>query len=215
MSGALLRLLFPPRCVFCGKLGVRVACRSCESAAPRRARPLLEGESFGKCAVPYRYEGAAREAILRFKFRGGRGAAAGLAALMAQCAADELGGTFDCITWAPVSDRRERKRGYDQSFLLAREMGKLWKTPPVRMLKKRWDNPPQSGLNEAERRANVLGVYAAVNEKAIRGARVLLVDDVVTTGATLGACARTLREAGAADVTCVCFACATLKKNGR
>ena len=214
-KSALLDLLFPPRCAFCAAAGAGVVCPRCAAALPRMGKPLLTGASFGTCAVPLRYEGVARDAILRFKFRGGRGAAAGFGAVLAQCVAEELGGAFELVTWAPVSKRRLRERGYDQSYLLARATARLWETKPLRLLEKRRDTPPQSGMGAAERRANVLGAYAAVNEGALRGARVLLIDDIVTTGATLGECARVLREAGAQSVVCACLASASTENRGK
>jgi ComF family protein len=208
-----LDVFFPPRCVFCGARGVRGTCASCAARLPRQPKQRREG-TFGVCAVPLRYEGRAREAILRFKFRGGRGAAEGFGALLAQAAAEELGGTFEVVTWAPVSRRRERERGYDQSFLLARAACRLWDTAPARLLVKRRHTPPQSGLSAAERRANVLGAYEACAPERLQNARVLLVDDIVTSGATLTECVRVLRDAGAASVVCACLASASTEKRG-
>lgn len=213
-TGALARILFPPRCAFCGKVGVRGVCPVCAAALPRRERLLQTGAAFGKCAVPLRYEGIAREALLRFKFRGARSAAEGFGTLLAQCVAEVLPGEFDCVTWVPVSERRRRSRGYDQSYLLARETARLWETEPLRLLEKRRHTPPQSGLGAEERRANILGAYAAVNTDAIRGARVLLIDDILTTGATLGECVRVLRGAGAAGTVCACLASAAAETSG-
>ena len=215
MDSPLLDLLFPPRCAFCGTVDARGVCDECASKLPRLKKPLREGAAFGKCAVPLRYDGVARAALLRFKFRGRRGAARGLGALLAQCAAEELSGEFDCVTWVPVSEQRLRERGFDQSCLLAREAARLWETKPLRLLRKRRDNPPQSGLSAAERRANVLGAYEAAEPDALRGARVLLVDDIVTTGATLSECVRTLKDAGAKSVACACLASASTERSGK
>ena len=98
-----------------------------------------------------------------------------------------------------MSKKRRRKRGYDQTELLARSACRLWGTEPVPLLRKVTDNPAQSSLSGAvARRANVLGVYDAAGDCA--GKRVLLLDDIVTTGETLRECARVLRDAGAAEV---------------
>ena len=111
------------------------------------------------------------------------------------------------VTWVPVSRRRLRKRGYDQAELLARAACRVWSVKPERLLRKVQDNPAQSGLTEAAaRRANVLGVYEPVDVGRIQGRRVLLVDDICTTGSTLAECARTLRDAGAAEVVCAAVA---------
>ena len=206
---ALLDLLFPPKCAFCGRVDRGGVCPACERALPRTETALREGAGYGKCAVPLRYEGAVREAILRWKFRGGRSATRGFGRLLAQCAAEELSGEFDCVTWAPVSDRRRRERGYDQAYLLARAAAREWETKPLALLRKTRDNAPQSGLGAPERRGNVLGVYAAASPERTAGARILLIDDVITTGATLSECARVLKAAGAESVVCACLASAT------
>ncbi len=210
---ALLDLLFPPRCAFCGRVGVHGVCAACERSLPRMETALREGAGFGRCAVPLRYEGAVRTALLRFKFHGVRSAAEGLGALLAQCAAEELGGQFDVVTWAPVSDKRRRERGYDQAYLLARQAAKAWGAEPVAMLRKRRDNAQQSGLDAAARRGNVIGVYEAAEREKVENARILLVDDIITTGATLGECARVLKEAGAQSVVCACVASASVESH--
>ena len=90
--------------------------------------------------------------------------------------------------------------------LLAASLCVDWHVAPVETLRKAVDNPAQSGLTDAEhRRANVLGVYEALPEN-VRDKRLLLIDDIVTTGSTLTECVRVLREAGAADVVCLTLA---------
>jgi predicted amidophosphoribosyltransferase len=140
--------------------------------------------------------------VLRLKFGGASASAEALGGLLAQCAAELLSGEFDTVTWVPVGRRRLRARGYDQARLLAEAACRLWDTKPLPLLNKPRDNPAQSGLTgPAARRANVLGVYQA--EPALtRGRRILVIDDVVTTGATLGECAGELFRAGAAAVAC-------------
>lgn len=202
-----LDLLYPPKCPFCGKVGqARGICPACH-----KALPWTEGEQGLKtlpggavCAAPLWYEDLVREGILRFKFQGASAAAEPLGELIAQCAAERFSGEFDVVTWVPVSRRRLRKRGYDQARLLAEGACRVWGVKPEQLLRKIQDNPAQSGLSEAAaRRANVLGVYEPVEPDKIQGRRVLLVDDVCTTGATLAECARTLRAAGAESVACV------------
>lgn len=209
LGETILDLLFPPRCPFCARVWQRSGvCDRCRTSLPwteeERTVQVLSGGV--ECAAPLWYEGRVRDALLRFKFSGSSGGAEGLGELLAQCAAERFSGRFDTVTWVPVSRKRLKKRGYDQAELLARSACRVWDTPPVRLLRKTVDTPAQSGLSggEAERRANVLGVYRAEREAA--GCRILLVDDIVTTGATLAECARTLREAGAVEVVCAAVA---------
>ena len=205
----LLDLLFPPKCCFCGRLQERSGiCPACEKTLPRtgeEAEQTLEGGL--RCASALWYEGEVRSGLLRFKFRGARWEAKDLGALLAETAAEVYSGEFDTVTWTPVSKKRRRERGYDQAELLARSACRLWDTEPVRLLEKVIHNPAQSGLGDASaRRANVLGVYDAANVDNITGKRILLVDDICTTGATLSECARVLLDAGATDVMAVTVA---------
>ena len=111
------------------------------------------------------------------------------------------------MTWVPVSPRRLRQRGYAQARLLAESACRLWETKPLPLLRKTVHNPAQSGLKEAAaRRANVLGAYTAVDAELVEGKRVLLIDDVITTGATISECARILRTVGAREVVCATLA---------
>ena len=126
MGSALLDLLFPPRCPFCRRLLTEphaLLCPDCQ-----RTLPWLEGDSarrtgefFGVCVSPLAYRGPVREAVHRYKFSGSRSYARPFGQLMAQCVRDQLDGRFDCVTWAPLSARRLRQRGYDQARLLAEE----------------------------------------------------------------------------------------------
>ena len=207
---AFLNLLFPPKCPFCGKILDRSGiCPACEKALPwtEERDTVRTGPDGLRCAAPLWYEGLAREGLLRYKFQGAAAAAEPLGGLIAQCAAEQFSGEFDNVTWVPVSRRRLRKRGYDQARLLAESACRLWDTRPRQLLRKAADNPPQSNLTEAAaRRANVLGVYEAVDMEAIQGRRILLVDDICTTGATLAECIRVLKDAGAEQVVCAAVA---------
>ena len=109
----------------------------------------------------------------------------------------------------PVSKQRLKKRGFDQSRMLCASLCVDWHTEPQETLRKVRDNPAQSGIGDpAERRANVLGAYEPVDPDAIAGKRFLLIDDIITTGATLTECVRVLKAAGAADVVCLTLAMA-------
>ena len=208
----LLDFFFPRHCPFCGRIvGKELLCGTCEKALPY-CREVRTG-SFGRCAAPLYYEGAVREAILAFKFKGKLEALDCFGSLMAQTAAEAFSGEFDAVTWAPVSRKRLRQRGYDQARLLCASLCVDWHVEPQETLRKVRDNPAQSGLEDAAaRRANVLGVYEAVKPENITGKRFLLVDDILTTGATLGECVRVLKAAGAADV--VCLTLTATRENG-
>lgn len=203
----LLGVFFPRKCPFCGKLtGKTLLCETCGAALPR-CEEVRQGADFGRCTAPLYYEGQVRDAILAFKFKAKLGGLDAFGRLMAQTAAERYSGEFDAITWVPVSKKRLKKRGFDQARYLTASMCVDWHVAPLETLRKMTDNPPQSGLEDAAaRRANVLGVYEAVSPEQFAGKRLLLVDDICTTGATLGECARVLKAAGAAEVMCLTLA---------
>jgi len=204
----LLDFFFPRRCPFCGRiLGRELLCSDCEKALPYTGAQAVRKGAFGVCASPLWYEGAVRDALLRFKFRRDLGVLACFGEMMARCAAEELMGEFDAVTWVPVSTKRLRKRGFDQSRLLAASLCVDWHVQPIRTLRKISDNPAQSGISDAAaRRANVLGVYECAEPQIVSQHRWLLVDDICTTGATLQECVRVLKAAGAPEVVCLTLA---------
>ena len=200
-------VLFPRRCPFCGRISrEELLCPRCADRLPVTGEhPVVEG-SFGRCASPLCYERQVRRALLDLKFRGRMGGLDCFGWLLADCAAGSFGGEFDTVSWVPVSEERKRERGFDQSYELCRAACRHWDTQPVSTLRKTLHTPPQSGIRDAaQRRANVLGVYEPVPEN-VWGRRILLIDDVLTTGATLNECTRVLRECGAAEVVCLTLA---------
>ena len=205
-------LLFPPKCVFCGrflKKGETNICKTCEKELPytEGAGVTLSGDFFDVCIAPLYYRDNVRKSILKFKFRGAIGYADCYAKLLAGCIEKELSGKYDMITWVPISDERMKTRGYDQAMLLAFATALELGNVAVETLKKTADNPAQSTLEGIEkRRANVMDAYEVVDRELISGKRILLIDDVVTTGATLSECARTLLMAGAEGVVCAALA---------
>ena len=207
----LLDLLFPPRCILCRTLlqeSETDLCGKCRAEAPyfpvwpEKLHPsgkkkLHFLDSFN--AVWY-YEKDVRESILRYKFYNARYYASAYGKLLAMKLQQAHPDGFDVITWVPISRKRKWKRGYDQSALLARAVAEQLSIPAQPLLRKIRNNPPQSHMDAEQRRANVLGMYAATQPEAIRGKRILLLDDVFTTGSTAEECARVLLTAGAKQV---------------
>ena len=206
----LLDLLFPPACPFCEALlsdGERPLCAKCRKTLPwtEGASSRQTGRFFTACYSPLYYRDGTRESVLRFKFGRRPGYAAAYAGLIAPLFGPDAAGRYDFVTWVPVSRRRLRSRGYDQSRLLAAALAKALSLPCRPALRKIRHNPPQSGIGDpGARRANVLGAYEVTGR--LDGQRILLVDDVITTGATLSECAAALLTAGAAAVDCATLA---------
>lgn len=207
-----LDLLFPPKCPYCQKILEDPRAAVCPECQPRL--PWLEGKAGERridfadgCFSPLAYRDAVPGAVHRYKFSRVRALGKPLAALMAQCLSDRLPQGADLITWAPLSGKRLRERGFDQAELLAREVGRLLAIPAAPALEKTRNTGPQSELEEeSARRANARGAYALLPGTDLTGRRVVLVDDVVTSGSTLSECTALLRQAGAEEVYCLTLA---------
>lgn len=202
--GILTDLLFPPKCILCGNVldgGEIDLCKQCRVNAPECPADKGKIQFLDSWTPVWYYEENVRDSLLRYKFGGRRSYAMGYGRILAMKLRREHPEGFDMLTWVPVSRFRKLRRGYDQVELLAKAVGAELGMEPVGLLKKVRNNPPQSGiLGHARRKANVLGVYRAVQVEAIQNKRILLLDDILTTGATAGECARVLLTAGAAEV---------------
>lgn len=205
----ILNILFPPKCVFCRKrLPDEGVCDDCAGKLPYRQSPLIKDKiSFvDECYSPLYYEGNVRHAILRYKFAGLAGYSREFAKILHSCVNTHLSGKFDIVTWVPVSKRRLKKRGYDQSGLIAHELGRLLDMTPQKLLVKARDVPPQSKQPTQQKRiTNIFGAFKPVDAD-LSGKSVLIVDDIATTGSTLSECARVLKTAGADKVYAVILA---------
>jgi ComF family protein len=209
MLDRVLDVVFPRRCAGCGDGGWPFcpACASrlvalgppwCERCGRPSERPLDRCEDcppdpVAMARAPFLFEGPARAAVLKLKFAGWRAVADALASAMASCEPPPA----DVITWVPLARRREAERGYDQARALSGAIARRIGVPAAPLLRRTRTTPPQAKRAAAERRAALAGAF-----RSIRSApdRVLLVDDVLTTGATAAACAGALRDAGAREV---------------
>ncbi len=188
-----LERIRPPWCRCCGiPIGIEGLCGVC-----RRRRPRF---AYARAAA--RYGGLVREAIHAFKFGGRRGLAEPLGELVAGIGLSALPGAApDLLVPVPLHRRRERERGYNQALLLSRCLERTWGIPvKADVLVRRGPTVPQADLDAPARRRNVRGAFAVTTPETILGCHVVLVDDVLTTGATAGECARCLTRAGASVV---------------
>ena len=211
-----LDLLFPPKCVFCSKVlnkGDEGWCDRCTEGLPYTDNfGRQDGDVFDFCVSPLYYTGAVRSSLLRYKFRNASYYADTYGKVLAECIrklrdSNGFGFGYDVISWVPLSKKRERKRGYDQARLLAEATAAELKDAAVETLKKVIDVQPQSELGDkVERSANIGGAYASSYSEVVAGKRILLIDDIVTTGSTFDECARVLLSAGASRVICATLA---------
>lgn len=207
----LLELVFPPKCVLCRRIlerGRLDLCEECFLQAPAIKRCKGKLRFLDSWLALWHYEGKVRGSILRFKFYGKRHLAKNYGRLLAErILQDNV--EFDLLTWVPVSRRRKLRRGYDQVAVLAKAVGRELGIKPVCCLRKVRHNMAQSTVvGQAQRQANVMGVYRVVHPERFARKRILLLDDVITTGATVSECARMLLTYGAEAVHCGAIAAA-------
>ena len=224
-----LNALFPPRCGSCGQFSQAVFCARCASQLRAIVEPccaccgqpfdvLARGAdicarcrqhppAFERARSAWVFEGPPREAIHRLKYNRRFALAPRLArAVAASPAARAMIDDWQPQLLVPVAlhASRARARGFNQSTLLARELGVLFNVPALDLLQRTRRTPPQVGLDLRARRQNVRGAFIVdenlANAANLSGARILLIDDVFTTGATLDECARALRKSGASAV---------------
>ena len=226
LKGVALDFLFPRFCVGCGKEG-RYICNSCRSSLARIEAPiclkcgkplLFSTDSFeigrllcSNCVdwkadidairSPFKFEGVIRKAVHEFKYRNLRAIAGQLASLLGEYLVTECPISADVLVPVPLHSKRLKERGYNQSFLLANELSNFTGLPVNdSCLERNVYNVPQAKTkNVEERRQNVIGIFACKNGD-LKDKKVLLIDDVTTSGATLNACAAALKTAGAASV---------------
>jgi predicted amidophosphoribosyltransferase len=183
-------MLLPTRCPLCTRPGP-APCASCAALLPpARASPY---------PAVLAYSGEGRRLVQALKYRNGRAAAGSLGAAMAGLVGP---GEVDVVTWAPTSPHRRRARGYDQAEVLARAVGRPLGIPARALLRRTDRAGPQTGRRRAERLARA---PTFVSAGRVAG-RVLVVDDVVTTGATLHAACAALLAGGAHSVRAVAAA---------
>jgi ComF family protein len=233
LGAATVDLLLPPRCIGCGALGARHGelcaacwgalrfiqapyCRCCGLPLPHSAvgEPLCgacaaEPPPYDRARAALAYDDASRELVLAFKHRE-RLAGLDLFAAWMRVAGAELLADADLVAPVPLHRWRLLRRGFNQAALLAaRVAGRGSRIYCPDLLVRSRATPSQQGLGEEARLRNVTAAVFSVRRRhraRVDGARVVLVDDVMTTGATVGACAIVLRRAGAAQIDVLCLA---------
>jgi ComF family protein len=180
--------LGPPWCERCGSPAVL----SVERCADCPSEPIAGSRS------PFLYRGPVRRAIHRLKYAGWRSAGDALSAAMAVADLPAI----EIITWVPLSRRRLGERGYDQARVLAEGLARRTGRTCVPMLRRVVHTSPQAKRDAHQRKTAMRGVFtlSSRSRRTAMPSRVLLVDDVLTSGATAEACARVLRGAGVREV---------------
>jgi len=190
------RMIFTTRCAGCETPGAPI-CRTCRFALVSRALP----EAPDGVVVAAPFSGRVRDVLLGFKYRNRRAVAGHLAGLLVNRLV-AAGRGIDVVTWAPTSRRRRRERGFDQAELVARHVARQLGVPCRRLLDRADVDGPQTGRGRHDR----LHAPLFRAHPHVPSARILLIDDVVTTGATLRAASTQLERAGATEVIAAAFA---------
>ncbi len=212
----LLDLFFPSKCILCKKLLSRQQtdlCHACRTETDEFKKSNFNISFVAGWTSMWYYNGKVRASILRYKFYGRRSYGNAYGRLLAMKLRRDPLCQFDMLTWVPVSRRRHFTRGFDQVALIAKSVGRELDTTPIPVLKKIRHTKPQSRLSGfAHRKANVMGAFQIIDPGMIQGKRILLLDDIITTGATASECARTLLTAGASEVYCAAVAALNKEK---
>lgn len=201
----LLASFFPERCPYCNKtvpMGT-IACDECRDEFPETFSQNYAKGGY-PCCSPFFYQGIFKDGVKRFKFKNHSESAEKLAQPIADCVKKAYDvSEIDIITFVPMFPAKESRRGYNQSKLLAKNISKLLDIPCEELIEKIKDNKPQHDcLSEAQRRDNVKGVYKVTSEENIKGKTILIIDDILTTGYTLGECCRLVERKSKAKVLC-------------
>ena len=216
MMRKLWQLLFPPKCILCKKVLTDLEtdlCRDCREHQPLYPSHKIKLSFLAKWTGLWYYKENVRLSILRYKFYNKRHYAPAYGRLLAMKLAEDGWDDTDILTWIPISRRRKFVRGYDQveifGKVLAEELG-MELTPTLRKIR---HTKPQSAMGDAaHRRANILGAFQVIDRETVKDQRVLLLDDILTTGATGSEAARVLLTAGAKEVKLATLAVASHDK---
>ncbi len=217
LGGVALDILFPRWCVGCGREG-DFLCDSCRGPlsriepplCPRCGRPQPDGLICSGCVdwaggldairSPFKFDDAIRQAVYQLKYENLRALAGTLAQLLADyLIANPVPG--DVLVPVPLHRKRLRERGYNQSALLAQELGKIIRLPVVTdcLVRQRYAKPQVRAATVNERKNNVAGAFSCLDRR-LQDKRVIVIDDVSTSGSTLHACADALKAGGATSV---------------
>lgn len=198
-------VLLPRSCPLCHRAGAAPCADCARDLVP--APPLPPPSGVDRCDVLLAYEGAGRELVARLKYHNARSTLRWLAWQMAALVDADTQG-LDVVTWVPTSADRRRQRGFDQAELLARAIARRLHRP-CRALLERRPGPPQTGRSAVDRRT---GPALETGARRVAGLRVLVVDDVITTGTTIAVASRALRGSGVSHVAAVAAARTPLKR---
>lgn len=213
---SLEKLIFPPVCGICGKLNENYLCNKCNWRLKNESsfqvdnyttKTEFKRKHFDEHIYFFQYQGLIREQIINYKFKDNAYKYKAISKfiiknyILTNQDVFQILNKYDVIIPAPISDKRMKNRGYNQSELIAKEIANsLGKDMVTNVLYKTKNILPQSSLNREEREANIEGAYDIKNKKLLLDKNVLLVDDIYTTGSTANECAKVLKQANTTKI---------------
>lgn len=210
----LTAFFFPERCPYCGALieACEIACDKCFDEIRRKHTAIKGGAGGYRCVSTFTYDGKVRRMIIRIKYHDRTQYIPQVAELLADDIRSAYGDdAFDIITAVPMHKKDLSVRKYNQSVLLAKELGKLLDLPYLDTLDKIKKTKKQHQLNYNERKTNLNGAFRLTDKESLKGKRILIIDDIVTTGTTLGKCCKALGKAKPDLICCATVASARKK----
>ncbi len=204
ITDAVSDIFFTARCPYCTTVIKRTeyACKECKKSFPNSITIRYAVGGY-RCCSPFPYSGKFKKAVQRFKFNNCGSFSKPLSYAMFKSIETILKDeNFDLITSVPMHKNTKRERGYNQADLLAKRFSEFSGIPYAETLEKFKENKTQHSIKAKERAKNVRGVYRIIDKSLVKGKKILIIDDIITTGNTLGECARILTKAGCGKICC-------------
>lgn len=196
-----LNLMYPPVCGFCNKICKEHLCSKCEMKINKyeiNSIKKINDMHFDELLCIYKYQDIIRDTIIKYKFQNKAYLYKTFSKIILKD--KKICGflkNYDIIIPVPISKKRKNQRGYNQSYLISKEIAKFTNLKcESKGIVKQKDTIEQSKLNKNQRKTNVQGVYKIINEQKLLNKKVLLLDDIYTTGNTVNECAKMLKQVG-------------------
>ena len=212
MLKLVLDLLYPPVCGICGKIDQKELCPKCAIKLRNLEKARLYAyphTHFEKHFYLFPYEGIIREKLIQYKFQGKSYLSTFFAKILQNHEKmSRLLESYDIIIPVPMYSKKEKLRGYNQTALIAKEIAKAYQNLIYdgKSLQKIKDTKMQSSLNKKQRKNNIKNAYNVINQQKIKDKKIVLLDDIYTTGATANECSKMLKQAGAKEILVVTIA---------
>lgn len=212
MLKLVLDLLYPPVCGICGKIDQKELCPKCAIKLKQWEKAKLYAYPhtyFEKHFYLFPYEGIIREKLIQYKFQNQSYLSTFFAkSLLNHKKMSRILEKYDIIIPVPMYRKKEKRRGYNQTALIAREIAKAYKNLVYdgKSLQKIKDTKMQSSLDKTERRKNIKNAYKVINQQKIKDKKIILLDDIYTTGSTVNECSKVLKQSGAKEILVVTIA---------